>query len=76
MLRLSKLQGERSLVRNVLQNTQPCTLNIIYDTGAVMTMVTDHGWGYLTGKRSTSHEVTGCLNETPKGGLTSTSFYG
>ena len=37
-------------------------------------MVTDHGTGYKTNKRATSHEATGCLNETPKGGLHVTDF--
>ena len=68
MLRLGILRNERSLARNVLQVTQLFTPNIIYDTRAVMAMITDHGWGYMTNKRGTSHEVTGCLNKKPKGG--------
>ena len=39
-----------------------------------MTMITDHGTGYMTNKRVTSHEVTGCLNERPKGGLQIADF--
>ena len=69
MLQLDNLPGIRPIVRNTLQITQSGLLNIIYDTGAVMTMITDHGTGYMTNKRVTSHEVTGCLNERPKGGL-------
>ena len=34
-----------------------------------MTMITDHSTGYMTNKKETSHEATGCLNEMPKGGL-------
>ena len=52
----------------MLQITQSGLLNIIYDTKTVMTAITDHGIGYMTNKRATSHEATGCLNETPKGG--------
>ena len=39
-----------------------------------MTMITGHGTGYMTNKKVTSHQVTGCLNETPKGGLHAADF--
>ena len=69
MLQLGNTPGARPIIQNTLQVTQPELLNIIYDTGAVMTMITDHGTGYMTNRKIKSHEVTGCLNETPKGGL-------
>ena len=74
MLRLGKIQNERLVIRNAFQVTQSGALGIIYDTGAAMTMITDHGSGYMTNKRSTPHEATGCLNENPKGGLHAADF--
>ena len=63
------LQISRPIIRNALQITTTGLLGVIYDTGAVMTMITDHGAGYMTNKKETSHQVTGCLNEKPRGGL-------
>ena len=34
-----------------------------------MPVTTDHNTGYMTNERATLYEVTGCLNEMPKGGL-------
>ena len=69
MLKVGNLPGSQPIIRNALQMTTTGLLDVIYDTGAVMSMVTDHGTGYMTNKRETSHQITGCLNETPKGGL-------
>ena len=74
MLQLDNIPSTRPIIRNTLQMTGSRLLNIIYDTGAFMTMITDHGTGYMTNKKVTSHQVTGCLNETPKGGLHVTDF--
>ena len=45
MLRLDKASNERPVIRSTLQITQSGMLNIIYDIGAVMKMITDHGTG-------------------------------
>ena len=74
MLKVENLPGSQPIIRNVLQMTTTGLLDIIYDTGAVMSMVTDHGTGYMTNKVETSHQITGCLNETPKGGLHIANF--
>ena len=49
----------RPIIRNALQITTTGLLDVIYDTGAVMTMITDHGTGYMTNKKETTHQVTG-----------------
>ena len=69
-----RLTVPRPIIRNALQITTTGLLDVIYDTGAVMTMITDHGTGYMTNKRETTHQVTGCLNEKPRGGLHIANF--
>ena len=69
MLQLDNFPSTYPIIRNTLQMAEPGLMNIINDTGAVMAMITDHGTGYMTNKKVTSHQVTGCLNVRPKGGL-------
>ena len=69
MLQIDNIPNARPIIRNAPHMADSGLLDVIYDTGAVTTMITDHGTGYMTNKKETSHQITGCLNETPKGGL-------